>query len=108
MAIPDERKVALSIPTQTAMKGLRDAPRNSPYRTATNATFSKLISLVFEISGLPRKNPTSPDERVCAHSGGASLFCEPRRMIAWHILRSAQTNRPYTPPSTPPDQHNVV
>jgi hypothetical protein len=28
MAIPDERKVALSIPTQTAMKGLRDGLRN--------------------------------------------------------------------------------
>jgi hypothetical protein len=51
MAIPDERKVALSIPTQTAMKGLRDALRNSICRTATNATFSKLISRVFEISG---------------------------------------------------------
>jgi hypothetical protein len=51
MAIPDERKVALSIPTQTAMKGLRDGLRNSICRTATKATFSKLISQVFEISG---------------------------------------------------------
>jgi hypothetical protein len=34
MAIPDERKIALSIPTQTAVKGLRDGTEISPYRTA--------------------------------------------------------------------------
>jgi len=34
MAIPDERKIALSIPTQTAMKGLRDAAEISPCRSA--------------------------------------------------------------------------
>jgi hypothetical protein len=34
MAIPDERKVTLSIPTQTAMKGLRDAAKISPCRSA--------------------------------------------------------------------------
>jgi len=34
MAIPDERKVALSIPTQTAMKGLRDAAEISLCRSA--------------------------------------------------------------------------
>jgi hypothetical protein len=34
MAIPDKRKIALSIPTQTAVKGLRDATEISPYRTA--------------------------------------------------------------------------
>jgi hypothetical protein len=60
MAIPDERKVALSNPTQTAMKGLRDAPRNSICRTATNATFSKLISRVFEISALGRGKNRHP------------------------------------------------
>jgi hypothetical protein len=49
MAIPDERKVALSIPTQTAMKGLRDRLKISLCRSAMRATFSKSISLVFEI-----------------------------------------------------------
>jgi hypothetical protein len=34
MAIPDERKIALSIPTQTAMKGLRDAAEISLCRSA--------------------------------------------------------------------------
>jgi hypothetical protein len=34
MAIPDERKVALSNPTQTAMKGLRDAAKISLCRSA--------------------------------------------------------------------------
>jgi hypothetical protein len=34
MAVPDERMVALSIPTQTALKGLREAPKISPYRSA--------------------------------------------------------------------------
>ncbi|HEY2212364.1 MAG TPA: hypothetical protein VGH62_12260 [Bradyrhizobium sp.] len=34
MAIPGERKIALSIPTQTAMKGLRDAAEISLCRSA--------------------------------------------------------------------------
>jgi hypothetical protein len=50
MAIPDERMVVLSNPTQTAMKGLREAPKISLCRSAMRATFSKLISPVFEIS----------------------------------------------------------
>jgi hypothetical protein len=50
MAIPDQRKrLFLSIPTQTAMKGLRDA---APIRNAAvqrSATFSSLILEDFEI-----------------------------------------------------------
>jgi hypothetical protein len=34
MAIPDERKIALSIPTQTAVKGLRVAMKISLCRSA--------------------------------------------------------------------------
>jgi hypothetical protein len=34
MAIPDARKVTLSIPTQTAMKALRDAAKISLCRSA--------------------------------------------------------------------------
>jgi hypothetical protein len=34
MAIPDGRKIALSNPTQTAMKGLRELAKIWPYRSA--------------------------------------------------------------------------
>jgi hypothetical protein len=34
MAIPDERLIALSIPTQTGMKGLREPAEISPCRSA--------------------------------------------------------------------------
>jgi hypothetical protein len=95
MAIPDERKVALSIPTQTAMKGLRDAARISICRTATNATFSKLISQVFEISALgSREKSSSRRNGFAVIAGGASLFGEPRRMILWRVLRGAQGRAP--------------
>jgi hypothetical protein len=39
MAIPNERKIALSIPTQTAMKGLRETPKISPCRSAMRDIF---------------------------------------------------------------------
>jgi hypothetical protein len=49
MAIPDERKVALSIPTQTAMKGLRDAAGIDNAAVQCSATISSLILEDFEI-----------------------------------------------------------
>jgi hypothetical protein len=39
MAIPDERMVALSIPTQTTLKGLREAAINSLCRSAMRDIF---------------------------------------------------------------------
>jgi hypothetical protein len=47
-------RVALSIPTQTAMKGLRDAAKILPCRSAVHATFSKSILGIFVISGIGR------------------------------------------------------
>jgi hypothetical protein len=41
--------VALSIPTHTAMKALRDAAKIWPCRSATQATFSQSILKDFEI-----------------------------------------------------------
>jgi hypothetical protein len=52
--------VALSIPTHTAMKGLRDAAKTWLCRSATHATFSKLISEVFEITGSAAEKPAIP------------------------------------------------
>jgi hypothetical protein len=50
MAIPDQRKrLFLSIPTQTAMKGLRDAAGIRNAAVQCSATFSSLILEDFEI-----------------------------------------------------------
>jgi hypothetical protein len=51
--------VALSIPTQTAMKGLRGAAKTWLCRSAL-ATFSKSISRVFEITELERRKSRHP------------------------------------------------
>jgi hypothetical protein len=96
MAIPDERKVALSIPTQTAMKGLRDGLRNSLCRSAMRAaTFSKLISQVFEISGFCRGKNRHPGVTAPPLSLEVrAIFGSPRRMIVWPVLRGAQERAP--------------
>jgi hypothetical protein len=47
MAIPDKRKIALSIPTQTAVKGLRDGTEISPYRTAMRRDIFEIDFAVF-------------------------------------------------------------
>jgi hypothetical protein len=50
MAIPDQRKrLFLSIPTQTAMKGLRDAAGIRNAAVQRSATISSLILEDFEI-----------------------------------------------------------
>jgi hypothetical protein len=42
-------RIALSIPTQTAMKGLRDGTKTWLCRSATHATFLQSILPLFEI-----------------------------------------------------------